>query len=289
MFNSEEIDRIRRTIITAFFSDDALFERLALKGGNALRLVYGVQGRASLDIDLSLSDDLEKDFDDTKKRLERVLSDRLDSAGYSMFDMRLEQRPKNAKGNWGGYLLVFKVVETSRYNDLRRNLPRMQREALVLGPKQERTFEVEISKWEYCAPKISYEMDDQKIYVYSPEMIVIEKLRALCQQMPEYEKRPHGAPRPRDFYDIHAVLTQLQVSIESPENAELAQIIFETKEVPILLLRRLKDYRDFHATDWPSVQLSTTERDKGFDFYFDYVAHLVEKLDPLWIKESPSG
>ena len=33
---------IRRVTITALFSDHVLYERLVLKGGNALSLVYGI-------------------------------------------------------------------------------------------------------------------------------------------------------------------------------------------------------------------------------------------------------
>jgi hypothetical protein len=37
-----DIEQIRRMVIMALFSDDVLVEKLVLKGGNALRLVYGI-------------------------------------------------------------------------------------------------------------------------------------------------------------------------------------------------------------------------------------------------------
>ena len=38
-------------------------------------------------------------------------------------------------------------------------------------------------------------------------MIAIEKLRATCQQMPEYGIRGAATQRARDFYDIHLIVT----------------------------------------------------------------------------------
>lgn len=49
-----DVSLIRRTVIVAMFSDDALFEQLVLKGGNALNLVYKFGSRASIDVDFSL-------------------------------------------------------------------------------------------------------------------------------------------------------------------------------------------------------------------------------------------
>ena len=43
-----EFTEIRRLTIIGLFSDDTLFEQLVLKGGNAISLIYGVGGRASL-------------------------------------------------------------------------------------------------------------------------------------------------------------------------------------------------------------------------------------------------
>jgi hypothetical protein len=68
---------------------------------------------------------------------------------------------------------------------------------------QRRVFTVDLSKYEYTAPKVSAQLDHYTIYVYTPEMISAEKLRAICQQMPEYSPMRHpGSPRARDFYDL---------------------------------------------------------------------------------------
>jgi hypothetical protein len=277
------LDAIRCAIIAALFSDDYLYDHLVLKGGNALRLVYRLQERTSLDLDFSLDTEF-FDLADTQRRLTRALRDRLDSAGYVSFDEKLEERPPHPTGRWGGYLLTFKVIAKLEQARLGGELDALRRNALSFGPFQQRNWSVEISRYEYCEGKIPYELDSQSIYVYSPEMLAIEKLRALCQQLPDYPHRRYPAPRARDFYDLHSLATRLSPPprLDSAGSVKQARAIFRAKEVPIPLLRQIRQARDFHAADWPSVQVSTTGTLRNFDFYFEFVATLAERLEPLW-------
>jgi len=55
-----DFQAVRRTAITALFSDDILFDKVVLKGGNALNIALGMSERTSLDLDFSI----ENDFDD---------------------------------------------------------------------------------------------------------------------------------------------------------------------------------------------------------------------------------
>ena len=50
---------IRRIAITAVLSDDYLFDRVVLKGGNALAIALGLSGRTSMDLDFSIENDFE--------------------------------------------------------------------------------------------------------------------------------------------------------------------------------------------------------------------------------------
>jgi hypothetical protein len=274
------LDVIRCAIIAALFSDDELYDHLVLKGGNALRLIYKLQERTSLDIDFSLDTDL-GDLDATRQRLTWVLRDRLDSVGYLPLDERLEERPADPATLWGGYLLTFKVIAKAEHARFAGDLEALRRNAVSFGALQRRNWHVEISKYEYCKGKILSEIDFQSIFVYSPEMLAIEKLRALCQQLPSYPHRAHPTARARDFYDIHALVTRIPLRLESTD-PEQARAIFKAKSVPISLLRQLNQTRPFHAPDWPSVQLSTTGTLHSFDFYFDFVVDLAERLEPLW-------
>lgn len=51
------------------------------------------------------------------------------------------------------------------------------------------------------------DLEGYKIKVYTLEMIVYEKLRAICQKLPEYKyaQEPIKA-RPKDFYDIYMIM-----------------------------------------------------------------------------------
>ena len=280
-------EAIRRLTIVALFSDDELLDQLVLKGGNALSLIHGISKRASLDLDFSLETDFD-DLDRSRARIFRVLKDRFDSNGYVVFDEQLEKKPQlngpDKRPWWGGYELRFKIIEKAKYQRLspeKRSL-----DAQTTGPGQRKVFTVDLSKNEYTTGKRAFELESYTIYVYSLEMVAIEKLRAICQQMREYEMA-RGRARARDFYDIHLVLTSGNIDLASPENLELARQIFAAKQVPLELLGLVDGYREFHRPDWPSVVNAVAARLEEYDFYFDFVAGEIKRLEPLWIKEPP--
>ena len=279
---------IRRLTITALFSDDVLFERIVLKGGNAMRLVHGISARTSLDLDFSLEKDFE-DLGDIQVRIERALSGRFAPSGLVPFDVKLQPKPSVSDETrfswWGGYELNFKLVDEDRFQRLSGNLEQLRREATVVGPKQLKTFTVDLSKCEYTDGKTKAELDSYTIFVYSPTMIALEKVRAICQQMEDYT--PMGRtrrPRARDFYDIHSVATKTDFSFEAPGAAELLMEIFAAKKVPLSLLGKISEQREFHRTDWPSVTTTTTGELQEFDFYFDFLLQAIEPLHSLWMK-----
>jgi Nucleotidyl transferase AbiEii toxin, Type IV TA system len=280
-------DFIRRLIIVGLFSDDSLLDQLVLKGGNALHLVHQIGNRSSLDIDLSL----ETDFADTEASKQRMfisLRKRFEAEGLYMFDERFEEVGAGVRDDvgrhWGGYQLTFKVIELLRYEQLGKDLSKAQMQSLTSGPNQERTFTVQISKFEYCAGKTEAQFDQYTIYVYTPAMIAFEKLRAICQQMPEYSQRKNRTARSRDFYDIAEITLWENIDFKAPENLELVKRIFEAKAVSLDLIAKIRDHREFHRQDWPQVQNAVSLKLKDFDFYFDFVIRQADLLEPLWIK-----
>lgn len=277
---------IRRLVIISMFSDDTLFDQLALKGGNALNIVYRFGSRSSIDVDLSLEKDFE-DLEDSRDRIFRALRDRFAEAGFIVFDERFERRPLQSKAGeekWDGYQVEFKLMETSRFESTKGDLEKTRREAFVVGPAEQRIFRVQISKHEYCAGKVEIQLDDYSIVVYTPAMIAIEKLRAICQQMPEYPLRGYATPRARDFFDIHSTINGGKVNLGSNENLELARHIFAAKVVDPNLLPKIETQREFHRQDWPSVELTVSGPLQNFDFYFEFVLGQVQILKPLWEK-----
>jgi predicted nucleotidyltransferase component of viral defense system len=61
-------EEVRRLAITAVFSDDYFFDRVVLKGGNALAIALGISGRSSLDLDFSI----ERDFENPAEAAQRL-------------------------------------------------------------------------------------------------------------------------------------------------------------------------------------------------------------------------
>jgi predicted nucleotidyltransferase component of viral defense system len=276
---------VRRLVIIAMFADDTLMERLVLKGGNAVSLVHGIGHRSSLDIDLSLEDDFE-DFEDAGRRLVHSLEDRVDSAGYRVFEAGIRPRPANRAGRpetWGGYTVEFKLIANDRAARLGAS-EAQRRQALVIGPAHKRTFRVEISKYEYCAAKQETELDGYTIYVYPPAMIVVEKIRAICQQMPEYLLVRNKRARARDFYDIHSIITERHVDLGSTHCKSLVEHVFAVKDVSLALIPRIAESRELHRPDWPAVVNSVEGSLESYDFYFDWLVAEIGKLEPLWEK-----
>jgi len=271
------------------FSDDILLEKLVLKGGNALDLVHNVGGRTSMDIDLSIDGEDFANLKDFRDRIFKTLKLRFDSEGFVIFDEKFEEKPNIAKPGqnpkWGGYEVLFKLITKNDFKKFNDNLDDIRRNASRIWFQEQRNFRIEISRHEYCVPKQSVLLDEFTIFVYTLPMIAVEKMRAICQQLPEYKLRKNPAPRARDFYDLHAIITQAKVDLFSPETLDLFDHIFTAKDVPIALLMKIRTSCEFHRADWPSV-VGTTPRlnPPDFDFYFNFVVDRAEKLYAAWIK-----
>jgi hypothetical protein len=125
----------------------------------------------------------------------------------------------------------------------------LRRFAAVLGLPERRKYSIDISKHEFCGAKIKTQLDDYTIYVYSPEMIVIEKLRAVCQQMAD-NTVTRNKTRASDFYDIYQVVNERGVDIGAKDNLNLFGHIFCAKQAPLKLLSQIRDCREFHELDW---------------------------------------
>ncbi len=286
---SMDLSQIRRLVIIAMFSDDELFSQLTLKGGNALNLVYLLGSRTSVDVDLSLERDF-SDLEDARGRIFRALRNRFREAGLTVFNEKLTARPsisqENGNERFGGYEVTFKLMETEKFDALQDNAQR-QRESVVVGPQHQRTFRVQISKYEYCIGKQEKELDHYTINVYTPEMLAIEKIRAICQQMSDYQLRSNRTPRARDFYDIHSVIRGAEIDLSTPGNLQLARYIFAAKEVPLVLISKISEQRDFHKPDWPAVEVSVSGKLEEFDFYFNFVIDQTRLLESLWKEYAP--
>ncbi len=285
------IDQIKRLVIVAMFSDEDLMDLLVLKGGNALDVVYSMTHRASVDLDFSIELEFPaEDLEIIKRKIQVALNRIFRPEGFEVFDANFEEKPRTispaVRDFWGGYLFEFKLIEAEKFRSMSR-IEELRRNSFVVGPDNKKKFRIDISKFEVCKDKKETELDGYTIYVYTPEMIVFEKLRAICQQMPEYREIVNSntqSARARDFYDIYTILEHYEVDLESEDNRKLLFDIFAAKKVPLEFLGKVNEYREYHRQDFPAVE-ATTGRDpelKDFDFYFDYVLDKIEILKPFW-------
>lgn len=287
----ELLSEIKRLAIVAIVSDDKLLDSFVLKGGNALDLIYNISPRSSLDLDFSISGEID-DVLDTERRLKIRLAETFAKINYVAFDVKLEPRPSQVSDDiadfWGGYEIQFKIIHQKLYSQLQDNEESLRRNAEPVGSRGSTIFRIDVSKHEYCEGKERHIIMNHAVYVYSPEMIIAEKLRAICQQMSEYSSIVHrgrpGSPRARDFLDIHELVVECDIDASQSHFTQIVEHVFAAKKVPLRLLLGLEGYRDFHRHDFVSV-LDTIKSDKKlleFDEYFDFVLLLIETLKTFW-------
>jgi predicted nucleotidyltransferase component of viral defense system len=283
------VEKLKKLAIIALASDDELMETLILKGGNAIQLGYNLSYRASFDLDFSMSADFE-DLEEISSRMERLLAEVFYAEALHVFDFTFGPRPENSnestKDFWGGYLAQFKVIETERLEQISpNNLPELRKWAIPVFPNHSPVVNIEISKFEYVEDRQDFEIEGLTIYVYAPRLLVFEKVRAICQQIPEYSKIvPSFSPRPRtrDFYDIYILLEHFDIELNEEESKEVMKKVFDAKRVPHHFLKRMSAHKEIHKQDFPSLldTVSPLERGnlKDFDFYFDYVVERFENF-----------
>ena len=289
----DNFERIKKLVIIAMFSDDDLMDILVLKGGNAIDIIHNIALRSSIDVDFSIENEFSKDeLEAIGQKIERTLKETFSPEGFEVFDVKFEEKPpvvtQDMAAFWGGYQVEFKIIENEKYSRLFQNKDALRKNATVVSTRNKRTFRIDISKFEYCRSRQEQDLNGFTIYVYTPEMIVFEKIRAICQQMPEYAQvvnNPSQSARARDFFDIYTILEHFKgIDFRTRGNADLLKNIFAAKRVPLNLIGKIKDYKEYHRPDFVSVK-DTVQPSfdlREFDYYFDYVVDRCRELEPLW-------
>lgn len=281
-----QLSEFRKLVILAIFSDDELSKLFSLKGGSALDLIHKITYRSSMDVDVAMQDDIaSEDMIVIEKKLETALQNTFNEYDppYSIFQFKFEKRPfkenVKAKKFWGGYRVEFKIRKGIHpIHDL-PNPQKAAREAEIINPvSQSKKFIIDISKYEFTEPSEFKDLEGYSIKVYTLEMIVYEKLRAICQKLPEYEyaQEPIKA-RPKDFYDIYMIMkNQPHIKFEFLK-LDILKEFFYKKAVPLNLLFKIQQYKK-SVFDEGIEQLEKTlhntelidfESEKIFEFIID--------------------
>jgi predicted nucleotidyltransferase component of viral defense system len=291
--DQQYLERIKRTAVIAMFSDDRLMEKLVLKGGNVLDLIHRISTRPSADLDFSIDGDFD-DLDGAFAMIQRALVTTFASEQLVAFDIQIRAVPPNLTPDralfWGGYKVEFKLIERTKHAELKGDIEHIRRAALAVGRARTKTdastkFAIDLSRREYCAGKETVQFEGYSIFVYSLPMIVCEKIRAVCQQMPEYVAvvGSHARGRARDFVDIHTILEHEKLRFDDAEFQSLVRRSFEAKRVPLHLIGQIDVHREFHRDSFQSVRDTVKPgiQLRDYDFYFDYVVSRCALLKSL--------
>lgn len=267
-------------------------DRLVLKGGSALDFYAAGVNRASVDIDMSMDAGFTlEELAGIGGRMEKLLKESFAVHSLLPFDVTFSSKPPQPHGEiaefWGGYQLEFKVTHVGNESLLEQDIDAARRDSIILGPMNRRKFKVDISRHEYCGEKEQHLVDGYVVYVYPPVMIIIEKLRAICQQTPDYRavvQSHEPTPRARDFFDIWLLCKKCEIDLDVDQHGELVKTCFEAKRVPLSLLGTIRQRYSFHLPDFDSVKDTVTNREEVQEFavYFEFVTALSERFESLW-------
>ncbi|MDM1471995.1 nucleotidyl transferase AbiEii/AbiGii toxin family protein [Myroides odoratimimus] len=285
MRKKTDLDTIKKYTIRALMSDEQLMYGLVLKGGNALQLAYNITDRASIDIDFSIEGDFKKeDIPILERIINGVLIKEFEQIDLIPYDIKFIEKPKeNIVKEWKGYNLEFKLVH---FEDFDKDNMQKTRNLSIKINGQSPKFTVDISSYEYVEKSSKIDIEGVILRVYTPEMIILEKLRALCQSLPEYKSIVQSANtkgRARDLYDIWNITQNFNFDPSAADNIALFKNIFDAKRVPYDFIELLKNQENenLQKENWMSVLdtiTNSSENIQEFEFYYRYTIEITEKI-----------
>lgn len=274
------VDEVITRAIVALYATPRLASMLFLKGGSAMRLFDHLESRLSIDADFSVIgkvSDKEKFFND----IEVSLRTGFESSKYEVIDFRSVRKPNTLRSNypdwWGGLSCEFKLVSRDHMN---KTLEVKRRHALIPEGSNSSIVTLDVSEHEYCGKTRSKLIRGVRILGYSRELMVLEKLRAICQQHPDYQYRL-SKNRSRDFYDIYELTKDAGDDFAGGCLVHLIHV-FEAKAVPLELLAVFWDdiFIDEQRRGFDQVRDTVSGVVQSFDVYVEHVRFLVKEIFP---------
>lgn len=275
-----KVDYVITLAIIAIYRNPKLSNELFLKGGSAMRLFDGLTSRQSIDADFSILGevgDIAEYFDEIEVSLRTAFNEK----GFDLIDFRSIRKPNVKRQDrpewWGGWACGFKLVAHEHRG---KSLNARRRYALIPAGSNSSIINLDISEHEYCGKRRTKIIQGVRILGYSREMIVLEKLRAICQQHPEYAYRL-SKNRSRDFYDIHELTVDFDDDFVSRCRFHLKRV-FDAKEVPLWILKELwnDSFIDEQRRGFDQVRDTVIGPVQDFDVYVEHVRFFVRDIYP---------
>ena len=275
-----KIEEVITQTIIAVYSTSSPSETLFLKGGSAMRLFDNLTSRLSIDADFSVHTDI-----DNKSKFFRELKSsviaRFRRKKLNIIDFEWSRKPGKKRAGfpdwWGGWLCEFKLVS---FQHRGKSIETKRRNALIPDGANSSKVTVEISKHEYCGKRRIKTIQGVKIFGYSRELLVLEKIRAICQQHPDYAYRS-SKNRARDFYDIYELTANTDDGFISRCSSQIENV-FRAKEVPLKILALLweVDFIDEQRRGFDEVKDTVIGKIHDFEVYVEHLRFFVKDIYP---------
>jgi len=271
--------------VAALYSNDLVRSFLILKGGTALSISENIQKRLSTDIDFSVSGEIENPgmfFGE----IANILKDHFFKLNYELFDYKYSVKPSNRSAKdpvfWGGYEVNFKLIPAKHGIEV---IDQKRRNAVIPKGSISSNISLEISEHEFCGLIKKFPFHGSTVCAYDPALLILEKLRAICQQHPNYRYRKFGKNRARDFFDIYQLLSKHRSASFYSTLKDNIYEVFKAKETPIELARSIfsDDFLALQKDGFEEVRntVSAVEgRIEDFDFYVEQLQLLVDRIVP---------
>ncbi len=274
------IEEVITETIIAIYRDPSLSSRLYLKGGSAMRLFDKLTSRLSIDVDFSIEDTVDKDKD-FFTAIKNNIGASFRNLKFDIIDFKWGRKPKTPGREkpdwWGGWECEFKLVPFSHRG---KSIETKRRNALVPEGANSSKVIVDVSEHEYCGKSRRKTILGVKILGYSRELLVLEKIRAICQQHPDYKYRLNKN-RARDFYDIYEMTADVDDEFAHRCSRHIEKV-FKAKDVPLHILGALwkDDFIDEHRRGFDQVKDTVRGDLQNFDVYVEHLRFLTMEIYP---------
>ena len=283
---SISIDDVIEETIYGLYHDGVFTKDILIKGGQALRIKENIKERLSIDIDASVKGSV-SDPDAFFVRFKKSLDRQFEKYNLVVIGFKREKRPKtphpDAPDFWTGWQVSFKLHENVKL--------KQSKTAIIPDGSASSKIIVDLSEYEYCGDfetmELKIESEKKKVltYWYSTEMLIVEKIRAVCQQHPDYSLRRKTTSRARDFYDMANLIKKKikdgKISAFRRKCATLVDPIFAAKKVDKEIIKKIFEPK-FVAEigkGWPMVLETIPKRDREeFEVYVDILQDFINSL-----------
>lgn len=280
---SISIDEIITATLLAMFKDNIFDDKIYLKGGQALRIKEKLTSRFSADIDFSVPGAIQNP-DDLFSKLKGALYAEFQSKGLHIFDFDYYKKPKVKKDGspdfWSGWGMEFKLIQDSKKT---LALDTMRRQALLPEGCVSTKITIDVSEYEYCGSVEKLKIGSVEIATYSRALLLLEKIRAICQQHSSYELKGVDS-RARDFYDIEKLWQKVLKDKKHLTFIKECKIhiphVFSSKNVPLELMDKIfePDFLEIQKSGWETVKSTVSERIDSFDYYVENLREIIRLI-----------